>query len=317
MLLFGRDLTYIADFKSQLSARFNIKDLGEVKDILGMRVTRNRADRTLTLGQSDYIRKLVRKYRLDPDANYNAKIPITKSFVNTVIDADAPNISESFPYRNAVGAVLYCNTCTRPDISYAVSALASHNSDPKRPHWNGVMGLLKYISDTQDLAITYGRNISGGTNQIKVYADADFSKDPGKRRSRSGFVIYMNGGPIAWNSSLQKTLSMSTTESEMYAMYDAVIQALWFKEFLEEIGFQQDTITCLEDNSGLLDWINNQRSSSRMKAIPRHYYKLREYKNDNICRFVHVISQLQTADILTKQLEYPLFSTLLKLLYNI
>jgi hypothetical protein len=318
LLIFGHDLNYISEFKLRLNQKFTIKDFGEVKNILGMCVTRDRQNRTLRLDQTDYIRKLVAKYRLSPDRTYSQRpIPISKATVRSPVDPSAPSIEGTYPFRSVIGALLYANMCTRPDISYAVSSLASHNSNPKKVHWLAAMELLKYISDTQDLAITYGGSRVGPRHQVEVYADANFSKVPAARRSRSGYVIYLNGGPIAWNSSSQKTIAMSTTESEMYAMYDAVNQALWFKEFLGEIGFTQDTITCHEDNSGLLDWINNQKNSSRMKSIDLKYYKLREFKELHICNFVHVPTELQRADIFTKQLDFPTFIQQIYLLFNI
>ena len=319
LLIFGHDLQFITSFKTRLNDTFKIKDLGEVSTILGMQVRRDRAQRTITLSQTEYLRKIITKYRLDPNVVYSEKpVPMSKSTFKTAIDGDhtlATYIEGIYPYRNALGAILYASTCSRPDISFAVSSLAGHNSNPRKLHWLALMDLLKYISDTQDLCITYGGPHK--SNQIELYADADYSKHPDIRKSRSGFVIFLNGGAIAWSSSLQKRIAISTTESELYAMYDGVQQTIWFREFLAEIGFAQQPTTCFEDNSGLLDWINNSRSSSRMKSIPRDYYKLREFKEEKQCLFTYIPTALQKADILTKQMDYTLFWTQLSLLFNL
>ena len=319
LLIFGHDLAFISAFKSSLNSTFKIKDLGEVSTILGMEVKRDRSKRLISLSQTPFLRSLVTKYLLNPDVKHGAKsVPITKSMFKTAIDGDnslAANIEGIYPYRSALGAILYANTCSRPDISFAVSSLAGHCSNPKKMHWLAIMDLLRYISDTQDLSITYGGRYC--TNQIELFADADFSKHPDIRRSRSGFVLFLNGGPIAWNSSLQKRTAMSTTESELYAMYDGVQQAIWFREFLAEIGFPQAPTQCYEDNSGLLDWINNNKSSSRMKSIPRHYYKLREFKDEGQCVFIYCPTAVQKADILTKQMDYAPHSVQVDLMFNL
>ena len=318
LLIIGHDLMFINSFKLALNATFRIKDLGEVGTILGMQVTRNRAKRLITLSQTQFLRNLISKYLLDPDVKHSAKsVPMTKAVFKTSIDGNnslAANIEGIYPYRSALGAILYANTCTRPDISFAVSSLAGHNSNPKKMHWLAVMDLLRYISDSQDLCLTYGGPHCN--NQIELYADADYSKHPNIRKSRSGFIIFLNGGPIAWSSSLQKRIAMSTTESELYAMYDGVQQTIWFREFLAEIGFMQNTTKCFEDNSGLLDWLNNNKSSSRMKSIPRHYYKLREFKEESQCAFIYCPTAIQKADILTKQMDYAPFTIQLDLLYH-
>ena len=151
LLLFGNNADFILDFKLALRSKFTIKDLGAVKDILGMTVTRDRKLRTITLSQSSYLRKLVTKYRLDPDiTNSSRSVPMSKTAWLTAIDADhqlAAPLSADLPFRSLLGGILYTNVCCRPDISFAVSALASHCSDPKLMHWNALLNLLKFLRD--------------------------------------------------------------------------------------------------------------------------------------------------------------------------
>jgi hypothetical protein len=56
------DATWLALFKAQLGARFKIKDLGDLSQLLGMHITRNRSARTISLGQSKYLRDILAKY---------------------------------------------------------------------------------------------------------------------------------------------------------------------------------------------------------------------------------------------------------------
>ena len=51
--------------------------------------------------------------------------------------------------------------------------------------------------------------------------DADFAADLDTRRSHTGYVIMMNGGPISWKSVKQKSVSLSTAESEWYVTSEA------------------------------------------------------------------------------------------------
>ena len=206
LLLLGNDYDFISSFKTALSNTFTIKDLGPVSYVLGLTITRDRSKRTITLSQSSYVRSLVAKFRLDPDSRSSARtVPLSKSDWLTAVDADhslAAPLPPHLPYRSLLGGILYANVCSRPDVSFAVSALASHNSDPKQMHWNALINLLKFMRDTQNLSITYGSSIShDDINELRVYADADFSRHPERRRSRSGHVIYFNGGAICWKSS--------------------------------------------------------------------------------------------------------------------
>jgi hypothetical protein len=323
LLIFGNDSVFISTFKTALSSRFTMKDLGQVRDILGMSVTRDRAKRTLSLSQSAYIRRLVAKFRLDPDQISSSRsVPMTKTMWTTAVDVDhalgTPLDTTELPYRSLLGGLLYTNVCCRPDISFAISALASHSANPMRMHWQGLMDVLAYIRDTQDLCITYGGIVSPDQlNQLVVYADADFSRHPERRKSRSGQVIYLNNGAIGWKSSLQKRIATSTSESELYSMYDASRHAKWFRELLGEIGFAQRTIICHEDNKGVVDWIATAKASSRMLHLDIEYYWLREVHDLGFFSYVLTPTALQIADILTKQMDPTLFYTLLRMLYNL
>jgi hypothetical protein len=325
ILIFGSEscTADIMKFKLELNTAFQIEDLGQVRNILGMQVQRDRENHLINLSQNVYIDKVAQKYRTNPQPSAKKLVPITKSTYETIVNptsAPAKSIADhktKFPYRNALGALLYANICCRPDISFAISTLASHCADPKLMHWNALLDLLKYTRDTQELMLCYGKLASNETkNVISIYADADFARDS-SRRSRTGYVIFLNGGPVAWNSSLQDSIAQSTSEAELYAMTEAVKTGLYLKNFLEEMGFSQGKLKCYEDNSGCIDWVVRQKSSSRMKHIETKYYLLRDLYDKHICELIHVETLNQKADFTTKQMDYSIFYTQMRLLYNI
>jgi hypothetical protein len=48
-------------------------------------------------------------------------------------------------YCSAIGALMYFENCTRPDITFSVNLLARYNSALTRRHWNGVKHVLRYL----------------------------------------------------------------------------------------------------------------------------------------------------------------------------
>lgn len=58
---------------------------------------------------------------------------------------------EGIPYASAVGSLMYAQTCTRPDIAYAVGLLGRYKSNPGMEHWKAVM---RYLQGTRDYMIT-------------------------------------------------------------------------------------------------------------------------------------------------------------------
>jgi hypothetical protein len=56
------DAAWLASFKAQLGARFKIKDLGDLSQLLGIHITRDCSARTISLVQSKYLRDILAKY---------------------------------------------------------------------------------------------------------------------------------------------------------------------------------------------------------------------------------------------------------------
>ena len=52
----------LSQLKKDLTDRFEMTDLGEAHYILGLQLTRDRANRTLFLSQADYVERLVDRY---------------------------------------------------------------------------------------------------------------------------------------------------------------------------------------------------------------------------------------------------------------
>jgi hypothetical protein len=66
---------------------------------------------------------------------------------------------------------------------------------------------------------------------MRVYVDADHAGDLLTRRSRTGFIVFLNGAPIYWSSKKQMSCETSTFGSEFVAMKQATeyIRGLRYK----------------------------------------------------------------------------------------
>ena len=65
MLIVGPSIEEIKNLKRELSKQFEMKDLGSAKQILGMRITRDKAKGTLKLSQVEYVKKVLNKFNMD------------------------------------------------------------------------------------------------------------------------------------------------------------------------------------------------------------------------------------------------------------
>ena len=114
--------------------------------------------------------------------------------------------ANKFPHMNVVGALLYLSINTRPDISYAVGALARFNKSPTYRSCKTLVRVLIYLRDTTERGIQF----TGSDFELSAYSDAHWDGDLDSRRSTTGYVVYAAGGPIAWQSKLQSTVAVST-----------------------------------------------------------------------------------------------------------
>ena len=76
-------------------------------------------------------------------------------------------------------------------------------------------------------------------NVLVAYSNADWGSESPRRRSRTGYVLYLNGGPVAWSRKLQQSPALSTTEAEFYAMCDTVKEVRRLQMVLGGVGFPQ------------------------------------------------------------------------------
>lgn len=182
----------IQEIKKLLSQQFQMKDLGKVKNYLGIDIDYDYVKNIMTLSQENYIESLARKYQIE-----NSKLYSTLMEVNLKLEP-AQNVSHDFKYRNLIGALLYISSGMRPDISYSVNYLSRFQNCSNDTHFKYALRILKYLYLMKCLKLTYGRN-----ERIEILdcsVDADWAGDCVDRKSTSGYVIRLFGNVIFWKS---------------------------------------------------------------------------------------------------------------------
>ncbi|UYV61701.1 hypothetical protein LAZ67_1005991, partial [Cordylochernes scorpioides] len=212
-------------FKSSIQREVDIKDLGEVSDLLSVRIKRNK-DSNLELDQTHYIEEILKEYGMEHAKE--ASTPLDPGMFT-----EGPEGKEACraPYQQAIGNLLWLAGMTRPDIAYAVSYLSKFNSSPLQQHWNAVKHLLRYLKKTKDLKLAF--SMTG--KKLAAFADADWGSDKKDRKFYSGYIFVLGGAAISWCSRKQKCVALSTAEAEYYAMCEAAKEALWFTSFMEKL----------------------------------------------------------------------------------
>lgn len=142
----------------------------------------------------------------------------------------APTPTNS-PYREAIGCRMYLATVSGPDISYSIAHLTRYCESYQNEHWAALKRTLAYLRGTITLGTRFGSQQTG----IQGYTDSDHARDPGSRRSTSGFIFLLYGGPVAWTSRRQTCVTLSSTKAEFIAESETAKEAVWFRRLLMDL----------------------------------------------------------------------------------
>ena len=136
MLIVGFSTEEINNLKKQLSKKFTIKDLGAAKQILGMRITRDKVNGTLKLSQTECVKGVLNRFSMNEAKPVST--PLGSYFKLT--KKHSPKTKEEndhmskVPYASAIGNLMYAMMCTRPDVTRAVRVMSRFMSRPGKQH---------------------------------------------------------------------------------------------------------------------------------------------------------------------------------------
>lgn len=219
-----------------------------------------------------------------------------------------------YPYRSAVGSLLYVASFTRPDISMALSCCSKFLENPKLHHIVAVKRIFRYLNGTRNVGIVYSNQRSGMSAVISMFSDASFASDPDKRRSRHGFVCLFNGAAITWQSQLTSTIPLSSTESELYGAVEAAKELLNVKKFVFEIAVNCEVPTLFLDNTSTLKLCDNPINPRRTKHVELRLFAIRDWVQKGEFKLEWVKSEDQAANFLTKGVPISIFNSNLSLI---
>ncbi|XP_074302849.1 uncharacterized protein LOC141636469 [Silene latifolia] len=180
LIITGTSDSEIVSIKEGLDAAFSIKDLGFLRYFLGLEISRNHKGIMVTQ----------RKYILDILSDLNME--------NCV-----PN---SFPMPRGLKLSIDQGTLLeepeQPDLSYYVQHLSQFLSQPREPHLQAAMHVLKYLKGTINIGLMYSAQ-----SDLSLCAYTDKTKK-------------------------QKTVSKSTADSEYMSMSYTSSELVWLDALL-------------------------------------------------------------------------------------
>ena len=314
-LLFGKDSEAIRTLKIKLQDHLILEDIGPYRQFLGTKVIRDRKSRAIHLVQDQYIDRIIRAFDMGDCTTVSMPMDAGAGAV-MVPSTEEPDIDRTKVYQSLNGADMFAMTQTRPDLAYAESTLSRFNSNPSQGHLKAAKRVVRYLKGTRNLGITYRGGTQGFLN-IDSYADSNYAGDLETRRSTTGYVVFMAGGPVVWRAQRQKSVTLSSTEAEYYALSGIARELSWIRQFLTEVGYSGPDLrpaVIHGDNQGSLYLAENPQYHQKTKHIDVQYHYIRqEIKAGNIV-LDYVPTENMAADGVTKPLPLTGHQRFVKLL---
>jgi hypothetical protein len=283
---------YKEDFEKlerQLIKLYNLRQIGDVKWFLGIRVERVLASRQLYLVQDAFINKVCTEFDLIRADGRYPSTPLSSASRLAPYDGIS-ELSNTKTYQRLVGSLAYIEVMTRPDVAHAHSVLARFLTNPGPIHLSEIKHLWQYLYGTRYLAIcarggeltqTYATKVDSTTPFPTFFgaADASFGDDVETRRSSAGYVFMLYGMPIDWKATVLRSVTCSTTEAELYALSAAGVESQYWDRFCCNIGFTLHTKKALWcDNAQTVRLVEGDadRIQTKLRHVDIHQMWLRQ-----------------------------------------
>ena len=227
-------------------------------------------------------------------------------------DADSSSLvgyQEATAFRSITGMGIYLAQ-ERLDIAYTIKELASKMSSPTEVAVQRMRKLVGYLKETEHQHILLPNPVRGeGINTrgekgwlLETFSDADWSGCKSTRRSTSSAVHAVNGLIVYSSSRGQKTISLSSAESELNALVAAACDGICLKHSLEFLTQEEVEHICWVDNSATRQ-IACKRGSGKLRHLSGKLLWCQDKVADGSMSVKQVNTALNVADIGTKPLS--------------
>jgi len=246
---------------------------------------------------------------------------------------------EASYYQSLIGILRWMVELGRVDICLEVSLMSSHLALPREGHLECLFHIFAYLEKYHNAEMlfdptepqvdsrafqrqdwTYSTMSESERTEvlppdmpqqrgrgfvIRCFVDADHAGDEITRRSRTGFIVYINNAPVYWYSKRQGSVESSTYQAEFTAMKEATeyIRALRYK--LRMMGIPvEDAAYIFGDNQSVLANTTNPGSTLKKKCAAVAYHVVRE----GVARGEWVTAYINTHDNIADLLTKPMAS---------
>jgi Reverse transcriptase (RNA-dependent DNA polymerase)/gag-polypeptide of LTR copia-type/GAG-pre-integrase domain len=334
MLIVSPDETYTLKLVHNILEKLPGTHSGRASYYNGLRITWLDDTKEVLLTQASHVEKLYEKFMSFMDTTKKRSLPgketlrICKSGSNFNMVSHELDVI-IYKYRELIGGISYITHCSRPDAIHVCNQLAKVSNLPMWEHWSIALELLSFLYNSRYYGVKFGGydlspQVTYAARPIHLphtrdppvvgYADANFGTGIDDKRSISGHVIKILGGPVSWASRSQSLTAASSTESEFRALSECSREALWVAKLLDAFDIPCKPFLIRGDSQGALSAIKNYQYTKYTKHVEIVHDFMKDRYQAGVLKYEYVQGDLNPADIFTKCLgkhKFELFRSML------
>ncbi|KAK4409255.1 Retrovirus-related Pol polyprotein from transposon RE1 [Sesamum angolense] len=256
----------------------------------------------LSVTQHKYIRDIILDTGLQNSKPATTPLPTGLKFsAHDVVPLHDPE-----PYRRLVGRLLYLSF-TRPDISFGAQQLSQFVHQPGQIHMDAALHLVRYLKGCPDRGLFFLQLFHS-----TAFCDADWASCVDSRRSLTGYCIFLGQALISWKTKKQTTVARSTAEAEYRSLGTTVCELQWISYLLSDFHISVPRpIPVYCDNQAAIHIVANPVFHERTKHLEIDCHLVRDKFKAGFILPSHISGKSQLADLFTKLLPSPTFTSFL------
>jgi hypothetical protein len=295
-----------------LKRKLKIRDEGPIDKFLGVNV--RRVVGGYEISQTKYIEKVAARFSID-DSTRPVSTPEIASKRLVPATETEKREAEGLEFQELVGCLIYANM-SRPDIAYAISNVARFMGGWSKEHYDAARRILVHLYTTRNQSLIL-KPANTAEPMVWGFVDANCmdARESGdgtddKWKPQGGYIMVWDGCVVSWRSSRMKSRVLSSMESEYYVACEGAKEAIWLRRLVKELGFgsvMEKQTPIYEDNKACIAYSKNNTCHDRTKHIDNKAYFLRDHVKEGDIELIHISTNDQLADMMTKTQEKQTF----------
>ncbi len=279
-----------------------------------MHITRDKAEWTLWINQSIYIKRVIELLSMSDCSSTKTlmhhKCQLKKNVYwkfKKWVEYQA--ISEEIKsYQSIIETLMWIVCQTRSDIVYAVSKCSRYSMNSIFDHDLAVKQIIRYLVETAQLRLWYESFKAKRVKKAEFfeYIDSVHANCLNFQRFIFNYMFFLWNESISWSFKHQQCISTSSAEAEYVNECNAIKKLIFLIQALKEMRYDNlnmNSTIILADNQATIKMSSNLINHLRAKHIDTSYHYVQNKVEERAIKLKYILINQMMINNLIKSLK--------------